>query len=119
MAPRLPGVYPEDKHEIGEGVESESNSEASDASGQDEPKSVRALLQNPSSSTPAQLQYAMDMNSAVEVGITWFRGLTDDDKTALAMYNEIKKEARPESKQKTTLTPWIGTIRKQMKAIHV
>ena len=126
MAPRRPGVYKEDKHEIGEGCESEepnSDSEASDASGQDEAEGAFALIDNSSSRTSAIEEFifsgALDMESAIEVGLTCFRNQTDHDDTAIAMYNDIKQEARPDSKKKTTLTPWIGTIRKQMKAIHV
>ena len=126
MAPRRPGVYKEDKHEIGEGCESEepnSDSEASGASGQDEAENALALIDNSSSRTSAIEEFtfsgALDVASAIEVGLTVFRAQTDNDGTALAMYNEIKKEARPDSKPKSTLTPWITTIRKQMKAIHV
>ena len=67
-------------------------------------------------SGPVEVQFGQDLDVAVEVGINNFRIRNDYETTMLQLYDKLKKEGFPDAKTKTTWTPWLTTVRRQMKS---
>ena len=78
MSPRS-SMYEVDDHELGEGEESGSNSEATEASDKSDPRSVKGLLERSvaiDKSETYTFSPVLDLDSAVEVGLHAFREKT-------------------------------------------
>ena len=76
-----------------------------------------APLQSDAASGQATDQIGLDLDTALEKGINFFRE-RNDGTDVVDQYAKIKREGNAHSKEKTTLTPWIKNVRNKMKAIH-
>ena len=67
---------------------------------------------------PASGLVAVKSDDAVEVGIENFRKRNEEETTLIELYNKIKKAGNQYAKPKTTLTHWLGTVRR-LSLIHI
>ena len=97
--------------------ESWKTSGEADASSSEDEGAIGAPLQSDAASGQATDQFGLDLGTALEKGINFFRE-RNDGTDVVDQYAKIKREGNSLSKEKTNLTPWMANVRKKMKAIH-